>query len=200
MYSLTTSLSILTFLMLIAFFCVCLDICNKNIDKNTQSYILQCRRHLPFSAILKVSNRPKNPLTKCSILSYLQTEPPKLVQHFSLLLCWMLKWTLWSVHVLISPKSWNSKWSLYGTLVLDWPLSGSPPEVTHGTACKAALYIPHVNSKNKYEYDSILCKSYEMASQEEYLFCKSETNKKYVYSIKRRRARTESVVCDERVV
>lgn len=55
-------------------------------------------------------------------------------------------------------------------------------------ACKAALYIRHVNSKNKYEYDSILCKSYEMDSQEEYLFCKSK--KKHVrVQFKRRRPR-----------
>lgn len=55
-------------------------------------------------------------------------------------------------------------------------------------ACKAALYIHHVNSKNKYEYDSILCKSYEMDSQEEYLFCKSKKNNVRV-QFKRRRPR-----------
>ncbi len=55
-------------------------------------------------------------------------------------------------------------------------------------ACKAALYICHVNSKNKYEYDSILCKSYEMDSQEEYLFCKSKKNNVRV-QFKRRRPR-----------
>lgn len=115
------------------------------------------------------------PLMQCNLPLISVVDPASFQLELYLVFSWPLCFEVNSHNwesVYLHPRLLQSDPGLCtGRLVLDWTLSGSPPEVIQRKACKAALYIHHVNSKNKYEYDSILCKSYEMDSQEEYLFC-----------------------------
>lgn len=126
------------------------------------------------------------PLMQCNLPLISVVDPASFQLELYLVFSWPLCFEVNSHNwesVYLHPRLLQSDPGLCtGRLVLDWTLSGSPPEVIQRKACKAALYIHHVNSKNKYEYDSILCKSYEMDSQEEYLFCNIR-EKPYVYSL-----------------